>query len=112
MASPPIPQLEAHEDRIQRAEATVQDLAVGLARCTADVASLQRTVDEGFSSINTKLDSFVEANATITKQVESLARIEAVRTERSAVMKKLLWVLVSAAGGMVAEKLLHILHVI
>ncbi len=117
------PSDEGHEDRIQRAEGTVQELVAGLAVNTSRLETLDTSVREGFANVNLKIDSSIAPLATrlndhiakdmvVADRVSELERAQAARVARSATLSKWLWPLVTMASGALMDKLLRYFHII
>ncbi|NDD55626.1 hypothetical protein EBZ39_17470 [bacterium] len=115
--------LEAHEERIQRVEKEVAELATQSAEAVLKIGFLCQKVDELGNRMEEKLDSSVrdiadnveriahlaqkahEATEKLSDSVQELQSINARKAENWASIKKFLFPLLIAAGSVAATEL-------
>lgn len=112
MAPSPTYQItEAHEDRIQRLESSMEKVAASTAATSVKMDQLVITVERGFSAVNARLDDGNErlddGNKKFHNQeheIDALKALEASRGKRWAAVKGASLPLVFGAAGVIATK--------
>lgn len=95
---------EAHEERIQRLESSMQEVVASTTGTSVKVDHLVTMVKEGFASINARLDQGADQFKKHEADIGAIKAENQARAKRWATVKAAVLPLLAAAAAVVATK--------